>query len=164
MADGVTCSAGSQRTVTVGECHPRVQATHMTETRESVLIVGPLLGIHEGRVPSQGEILSAALTKAGVAVRATSDQLHPVLRAADSEWTIARARRAVAAAIVLVFSGRSFTIAELSAVAASAAGLPTVLWLHGGDLPRFAREHPRRVTRFLQHGAVVIAPSAFLAR
>jgi len=76
---------------------------------------------------------------------------------------VARWRHRVDVVVVLVYSGMGFAVAEATTAVARAAGLPVVLWLHGGNLPDFAVDHPRRARRLLARAAVVVAPSPFLA-
>jgi glycosyltransferase involved in cell wall biosynthesis len=66
-------------------------------------------------------------------------------------------------AVIDVFSGAGFVLADLAARMLGMRGVPIVLVLRGGNLPAFSERHPRAVRRLLARG-VVVAPSAFLAR
>jgi len=126
-------------------------------------IAGPLLGGHDGWVASPGQALADRWRAEGAEVRTTSGQIGRVRRLADTVVTVARWRHRVDVVVVLVYSGMGFAVAEATTAVARAAGLPVVLWLHGGNLPDFAAAHPRRVKRLLARGAAVVAPSPFLA-
>ena len=58
-----------------------------------------------------------------------------------------------------VYSGAAFFWAEAVAFALRRLGKPYVLTLHGGALPDFAREWPRRTRRLLESAAAVTAPA-----
>src|SRR5262249_3618839 len=67
-----------------------------------------------------------------------------------------------AAAQVDVYSSAAFLWAEAACWTLRRARKPYVLTLHGGNLPAFARRHPRRVRRLLQSAAAVSVPSRYL--
>lgn len=127
-------------------------------------IVGPLLGGNPGWTISPGEQLAPLLSRAGYHVATTSKYPHPARRVFDTAATILRWGRDIDVLVVLVFSGRSFAIAELSARLGRLRRRPIVLALHGGNLPTFAVAHPRRVTRLLDQAEAVVTPSSFLER
>lgn len=127
------------------------------------MIAGPLLGTRPGRVTGQGEVLAALLAEHGTDVVTASAVVNPFGRVLDTLAVLARRRGDLDAVLILVFSGRSFAVAEATAALASVMRLPTLLWLHGGNLPAFALRHRRRVRRLLASAERVVAPSAFLA-
>ncbi len=126
-------------------------------------IFGPHLGGNEGWVTSQGEVLRSLLIGAGHEIIDASDRPRRVPRAVDTVATIIRTAKSFDAAIVAVFSGSGFAMAELTFSALRAFRVPTALVLHGGNLPAFSALHPRRVRRLLSSAAAVVAPSHFLA-
>ena len=126
-------------------------------------IAGPLLGGHEGWVTSPGQVLADRWRAEGRVVHTTSDQIGRARRVADTVWSVARWRGRVDVAVVLVYSGMGFAVAEATTATARAVGLPVVHWLHGGNLPAFTAAHPRRVRRLLGGGAATVAPSPYLA-
>jgi glycosyltransferase involved in cell wall biosynthesis len=65
-------------------------------------------------------------------------------------------------AYVEVYSGFAFIWAELASKLLFRLRKPVVLGLHGGRLPEFAIEHPRRVRSLLGAAHKVTAPSGFL--
>jgi glycosyltransferase involved in cell wall biosynthesis len=75
-------------------------------------------------------------------------------------WT---SRNRYDVAHVDVYSGSAFRWAEWVVRIIRASEKPFVLTLRGGNLPTFARRHPRRVARLLAGAAAVTAPSAYLA-
>lgn len=127
-------------------------------------IFGPHLGGNAGWVTSQGEVLESLLGGAGLDVVSASTHPGRVQRAADTVAAVLRHGRSLDAAIVAVFSGPGFAMAELAGAALRLHRIPTVLVLHGGNLPSFARRHPGRVRRLLGGAAKIVAPSPFLAR
>jgi glycosyltransferase involved in cell wall biosynthesis len=129
-----------------------------------VLLVGPMLGSNPGWVTSQGEILGEHLERSGYEVVLTSRHPGRPRRLLDTTATTVARRRWADVAVVMVFSGPGFALADLNALAARAAGIPVVLHLHGGNLPEFTARHPRWARRVLGGGACVVAPSTYLAR
>ncbi len=137
--------------------------TGPTVAEARVGIAGPLLGGHEGWVTSPGQVLAEQWRAQGRPVRTTSDQIGRLRRVGDTVWTVARWRGQVDVAVVLVYSGMGFAVAEATTATARLAGLAVVHWLHGGNLPAFAAAHPRRFGRLLARGAATVAPSRYLA-
>ena len=129
-----------------------------------VLIVGTHLSKHGGhRTPS--EDLQDRLRQAGgLEVIACSDRKHGVSRLADTTATILRHWRRLDVAIIDVFSGRAFLLAEWARGWAARAGARTVLTLHGGGLPDFAETSGARVQRLLLEADHVTSPSTYLAK
>jgi glycosyltransferase involved in cell wall biosynthesis len=62
-----------------------------------------------------------------------------------------------------VYSGPAFLWAEWVSRLAKLLDKPLILTLHGGNLPEFARKHPRRILRLFSRANVVTAPSPYLA-
>ncbi len=133
----------------------------MTTSPVPVLLVGNFLS-GRGRCRSICEELAARLPQAGCPVVTTSSKRAKWLRLADMVTTTWRRRHQFAVAQIDVFSGPAFFWAEAAAAALALAGKPYILTLHGGNLPRFANEHPERVRRLLQSSAAVTTPSRYL--
>ena len=83
---------------------------------------------------------------------------------AEMLFDVFRVRRRIDVAVVLVYAGPSFRYAEWCSRACQAAGVPLVLWYHGGGLPDLASEAPERVRRLMQRGRDHVAPSEYLRR
>ena len=132
--------------------------------RANVAFFGPALGAQEGWVTTQGEVLAGLFTRAGYHVHLSSTRLHPVGRAIEHLVDLVRWRRQTDAVVVSVFSGRAFALADETITLAGALGIPTVAWLHGGNLPDFATAHPRWVTRVLGRADAIVSPTHYLAR
>lgn len=130
----------------------------------AIAFVGPALGVHEGWVTTQGEVLAGLFANEGVRTFVSSTSLSPIRRAADHARDLVRWRNEADAAVVSVFSGRAFALADEALTVARALGLPTVAWLHGGNLPDFSARHPRWARRVLAGAHTVVAPSDYLAR
>lgn len=126
-------------------------------------IVGPLLGPNPGWVTGQGEVLAEHLSGDGVEVHTASAVVGRAGRALDTVRRVRSWRGSVDVVIVLGYSGGAFALTDLGARTARRLGVPVVLWLHGGNLPEFARRHPRWVARVLQRADALVAPSPYLA-
>jgi L-malate glycosyltransferase len=140
--------------------------THGGRTRDDDLarigIIGPLLGVRDGWVTSQGEVLADHWRRAGHEVVTASSHPQWLVRLLDTLVTIVRRRRDVDVWIVMTFSGRGFAMADAQTWLAKATGRPVVVHLHGGNLPAFTRRHPRWGRRVLRRGDHRVAPSAYL--
>ncbi|HYJ48027.1 MAG TPA: glycosyltransferase family 4 protein, partial [Pyrinomonadaceae bacterium] len=77
-------------------------------------------------------------------------------------WTAWSQRKGYDVAQVDVFSGAAFLWAETVCRVLRRADRPYILTLHGGDLPRFSKRHPRRVQRLLGSANAVTVPSKYL--
>lgn len=76
--------------------------------------------------------------------------------------TILRRRNEYSVAQVDVYSGSSFVWAEVACLALRLVGKPYALTLHGGNLPSFAANNPKRVRRLLGSAPAVTTPSEYL--
>jgi glycosyltransferase involved in cell wall biosynthesis len=158
------CSWGIQlreRSAMPRGCDARVAAV-ARPTRIGVF--GPHLGRNEGWVVSQGEILIRLLSEAGHDVYHASTKPQRLPRALDTVKAVLQVGGALDLAVIAVFSGPGFAMAEITTALAASRGVPVILVLHGGNLSSFATRHPRRARRLLTRARVVVAPSPFLAR
>jgi glycosyltransferase involved in cell wall biosynthesis len=127
-----------------------------------ILLVGTHLPPSAGS-QSVGEGLGARLRQRGFVVHLTSKQQSRALRVADMLFTVWNMRRSYNVVQLDVYSGSAFSWAEWVSRLAQMLNKPLVLTLHGGNLPKFARTHPRRVSRLFARANVVTAPSRYLA-
>jgi len=130
--------------------------------KSKLLILGPLFAYGGGEVISQGEILAEKLRASGYPVMTASHKSNLFLKYFDILFSAIKRRNRYDLAIVMVFSGRSFVIAEILSFILKRMNKPFILWLHGGNLPLFARKHPRRVQNTLKKANSVISPSSYL--
>jgi len=130
--------------------------------RPRILMVGTHLPPTVGS-RSVGEGLAERLKKVGFAVRLVSAQKSRALRVADMLLTVWRARASYDLVQLDVYSGAAFSWAEWVSKLACRLGKPIVLTLHGGNLPEFARDHPRRISRLFSRASRITAPSQYLA-
>lgn len=121
-----------------------------------------MLGRNPGWVTTQGELLADRFVAAGWQVRETSSIPSRPVRLLDTVCCLLRWRRHIDVVALSVFSGPAFVMADITSALTKALGIPTVLWLHGGNLPSFRSRHPKWVQRVLRRRTVV-APSRFLA-
>ena len=126
-----------------------------------LLLVGNFLS-SRGKGASYSEELAVRLRSQGHLVLTTSDQPGRLRRLASMTTTVVRRRGEYAIAHVDVYSGAAFIWAEVVALILHRLGKPTILSLHGGALPSFARRHPQRVRRLLARASAVTAPSRYL--
>jgi len=132
-----------------------------SRTPPSVLFVGSFLeGAALERYPSAD--LGKRLAVLGWPVRITSRKPSRLLRLADMLTTVWRLRNMYDLAVVDVFSGSAFLWAEAVVSLLRMLGKPFALTLHGGNLPAFAQECPRRIRRLLGPAQVVTTPSGYL--
>lgn len=125
--------------------------------------VGPMLGRNPGWVTTQGEILADRFADEGWTVRETSRLPSRPLRLLDTLSCLVLWRRSIDLVVLSVFSGPAFVMADLTSLLARWLRLPTIMWLHGGNLPTFEQRHPKWVRRVLRRGELVVSPSTFLA-
>jgi glycosyltransferase involved in cell wall biosynthesis len=111
---------------------------------------------------SYAEDLSDQLQARGWRVTRTSHRKERMRRLADMLHTAWASRGQYAVAQVDVFSGPAFFWAEAVCFELRRLRKPYVLTLHGGNLPAFARQWPRRVRALLQSAIEVTAPSNYL--
>lgn len=126
-------------------------------------LAGPMLGVNEGWVTSQHEILAKRLTADGAKVSTTSSIPARIPRLVDTLRTVLSWRGSVDVMVIAVFSGPGFWIADMTSRLAHRLGIPQILVLHGGNLPEYARNHQGRVTSLLRRAEAIVAPSRFLA-
>lgn len=125
--------------------------------------VGSFLGSHPGFPPDHAEILSTHLSEAGYKVTLTSTYKNRILRLLDIILTLLTWRTQVEIVLINVYSGKAFALADAASLMAKMLKIPIVFMLHGGNLPKFAKQHPIWVKRVLSRGNRFVAPSHYLA-
>lgn len=108
------------------------------------------------------QAVAAKLSDAGIHVITTSNKPHRFARLVDMAFTIVTKRNAYHAAQVDIFSGAAFFWGFISVTLLRILQKPTIITLHGGNLPLFSKRHPRLVRYLLRIPEVVTAPSAYL--
>jgi glycosyltransferase involved in cell wall biosynthesis len=106
--------------------------------------------------------LAAHLSACGWTTLLTARREGRFARLADMLWTIYRKRADFDLALVDVFSGKAFFLAEAAVCLLCYLRKPLILVLHGGDLPAFSARWPGRVRRLLSSAKVVTTPSNYL--
>ncbi|MDB4906527.1 MAG: putative glycosyltransferase [Gemmatimonadetes bacterium] len=127
-----------------------------------LLAIGNFLST-AGRYRSAIEDITDRLEARGWIVRRASHEPARLPRLLDIATTAWRARGAVDLAIVDVFSGPGFLLAEAACAVLRVSRVPYVLILRGGGLPAYARRHPRRVGALLRSARAITVPSPYLA-
>jgi glycosyltransferase involved in cell wall biosynthesis len=125
--------------------------------------VGAMLGGEHGRAPTQAQTLVRLLAAEGAPVWSTSTQPNRYRRFADIASTLLSRRADMDVMMLQVFSGPSFVVEDTASAIGRATGVPVVMTLRGGDLPRFAERFPRWTRRVLGRAAAIVAPSRYLA-
>ncbi len=108
------------------------------------------------------QALAERLPSIGWEVYITSTKESQVLRLLDMLATIVIKRNHYDLAQIDVFSSKAFIYAECCARLLKTINKPFVLTLHGGGLPSFASQHPKRVAKLLSLASEVVTPSPFL--
>lgn len=112
---------------------------------------------------TQAQLLSNYFRQDGYDVTSVSSKRGRIGRLLDVVHSTIRNRNRIDVMLIEVYSGLSFVLADIGSWVGKLLGIPSVLVLHGGNLPEFASEHPRWVKRVLDRARVVVAPSNFLA-
>jgi glycosyltransferase involved in cell wall biosynthesis len=127
-------------------------------------VVGNLLGRISGNVTTQGQIIADLFSTDGYLVTSVSSKKNPILRLIDIVLNLLLYLPKTDILIVEVYSGQAFIIADIAGMLAKLFGVPAILVLHGGNLPDLAAKHPVWVRRVLKRAAILVAPSAYLAK
>ncbi len=127
----------------------------------NILLLGSFISGSKGSL-SVGESLAQALTTEGIHVALSSRHQSKPVRLLDMLHTTWRLRSQFDLALVELYSGPAFIWAEACCCLLSWLRKPFILTLHGGNLPAFSQQHPKRVRRLLQSADAVTAPSAYL--
>lgn len=116
-----------------------------------------------GHSTTQAQLLAEYFRSDGYGVKSVSRKSGRAARMLDVVLSIIRNRNSIDIMLIEVYSGLSFVLADIGSWVGKMIGIPSVLVLHGGNLPDFASDHPRWVRRVLARARVVAAPSSFLA-
>ena len=119
--------------------------------------------LHDGKSSAAvGEGIALHLEKHGWKTICVSHYRNPILKLFEMVSTIVLQGHKFHAAQLDLFSGNAFFWAEVSSFFLALCGLPFIITLHGGSLPRFSKANPQRVRRVLARAKLVTAPSAYL--
>ena len=132
-------------------------------TRPRVCIVGPLVGGH-GRVTTQGEKLRDVLLGAGYPVIAVSTSNSRLGRLGEIAATIVRKRHDIDVLVVFTYGFKSFVVEDMATTLGRAFGIPIVMSICGGEIPRFIAQFPRWTSRVFARAARIVCQSPYLAR
>ena len=127
----------------------------------TVLFVGSFMpGSALERYPSAD--LAGRLSALGWRTLLTTRRESRLARLTDTLWTVFRKQAEFDLAVVDVFSGKAFFLAEAAVQLLRFPGKPFVLVLHGGNLPEFAKRWPGRVRRLFAGAKAITSPSNYL--
>jgi glycosyltransferase involved in cell wall biosynthesis len=126
--------------------------------------VGPMLGHHPNHATSQAYILSRLFGAAGYKTIAVSKSLNRFARLADISTTLLWKKGDIDIALIEVYSGKAFVVADVASAISRGMGYKVILTLHGGNLPAFIKRFPNWTRRVLSRAHRLVAPSEYLAR
>ncbi len=136
----------------------------MNIKQKHLCFVGNMLGRNVESNTTQGQIIADLFTAEGYKVTCVSSKINRVLRLAEIIKTLALGFRKFDSVLVETYSGMSFITADVTGFLCRMFRLPSIMILHGGNLPEFMRRYPRWTKRVLNRADVLVAPSDFLAK
>jgi glycosyltransferase involved in cell wall biosynthesis len=95
---------------------------------------------------------------------AVSNATDRFARLADISTTLFRGRDDIDIALIEVYSGKAFVVADVASRISRFMGYKIILTLHGGNLPAFIRHFPGWTRRVLSRAHALVAPSEYLAK
>jgi glycosyltransferase involved in cell wall biosynthesis len=125
--------------------------------------VGPTIGHARNHITTQGYVLSGLFSAAGYKTLAVSKSLNRYVRLAEIGATLFRRRHHIDIALIEVYSGKAFVVADVASAISRRMGYKTILTLHGGNLPAFIQRFPNWTRRVLRRADALVAPSEYLA-
>lgn len=125
--------------------------------------VGNMLGQNTGYTTSQGQIIADLFVCEGFEVTRASSKINRAARMLEIASVLIKNRRNFDVVILDVYSGLNLIMAEIVGLICKFFKLPLIMVLHGGNLPKFVEEKPRRMKRILDRANLLAAPSHFLA-
>lgn len=123
-----------------------------------------MIGHDPDHATSQGYVLSGLFGAAGYQTIAVSKSLNRYARLADISTTLFWQRGDIDIALIEVYSGKAFIVADVASAISRRMGHKIILTLHGGNLPAFIRRFPNWTRRVLSRAHALVAPSEYLAR
>lgn len=128
-----------------------------------LLFVGNMLGRNPGHITSQGQIVADLFVSEGFEATIVSSKINRAARLFDVVRTIIKNRRKTDLIVLEIYSGWYMFLAAITSELAARLKIPVIAVLHGGNLPDFARRHPRWTRRVLSLADLLVAPSNYLA-
>jgi L-malate glycosyltransferase len=136
----------------------------MNSTGINICFIGSMLGNNSGYVTTQGQILAELFAaEDGYRITCVSSRINRATRLLEIIAALIFKGRKFDVAILEVYSGLSFFIAETVAALCRIINIPLIMVLHGGNLPEFIAKNTRRVKFTLNKAQALVAPSGFLA-
>jgi glycosyltransferase involved in cell wall biosynthesis len=123
-----------------------------------------MIGHDPNHAKGQAHVLAGLFGAAGYQTIAVSKSLNRYARLADISTTLFRRRGEIDIALIEVYSGNAFVVADVASAISRRMGYRIVLTLHGGNLPAFIRRFPNWTRRVLSRAHALVAPSEYLAR
>ena len=115
----------------------------------------------KGRNVSTIDTLAAGFRELGYQVSTYSNQRNQLLRLITMLWAVIRHRKADFL-LIDTYSTLGFWYAYLSGILAQRLNIKYIPILHGGDLPKRLKSHPKACRQLFTNAYINIAPSAYL--
>ena len=131
---------------------------------KTICIIGPMLGDAKKYKITPGETLAQFLRLSDYQVIEVSHFANRYLRFLDILFSIWKLRKQIDLVIIQVFGYRSFIVEDLASALSKHLGIPIIMVLHGGSLPKMAVNSPNWIRRVLGRADELVAPSPFLDR
>lgn len=134
------------------------------QKRPHICLVSHFLDRKQGaHSTTQAELLASHLRRDGYEVTCVSSKNTRLGRLSNILFTILNHRNRIDLVLIEVYSGLGFVVADLASWIANILEIPSVLVLHGGNLPEHTARHLRWTMRVLDRARIIVAPSRFLA-
>ena len=137
-------------------------AVGSTATKHRVMLLGNFLSQKRKGGQWVCETLEQCFRGVGWRVYSASNCEGRLARLLDMTLSCIRHRADFDVALVDVYSGKAFYLAEWICCVLRILRKPYVLSLHGGRLPEFSANRQRRVLRLLRNATAVTAPSPWM--
>lgn len=129
--------------------------------KKKLLIIGNFLSA-KTKVRGACEDLALMLERRGYSLFCASYSSNPILRLQEIAGRFFTKARMADFVLIEVYSGNAFLWAEFSVLMCGWFRKPFLLWLHGGNLPVFARKNKKKMNRLFCNAVRIICPSEYL--
>jgi len=117
-----------------------------------------------GASPTSADTFLEQLRGIGIDSVWASKHTRTVRRVSDMFWTVVRHSRRYRVMVLYVYSGHAFGWAVATAVLARLLNKRLIMWMHGGNLPKYYQAHRRLVSFAFKQADYLLVPSLYLAR
>lgn len=132
--------------------------------RLRICFIGYMAGAKGGFTTSQGLVLARMIENQGWPVATVSRFHNRWLRLGETLLVLIRDSGNISLAVLEVYGGRGFLLADVVSAVAGMLRLPVVMVLHGGSIPEMIRDSPAWTRRVLSRARAIVAPTHYQAR